>query len=150
MTPDSRQVTSSVIGSIAEWLFAMFPLVVVAIVTAYIGHSSLLLKSPEWAFGAAILSAQALFRFVGGIARARRIALDRVLLGVAVILVAVVGPANVVLVLVVISDLNERTTARGGLSDGLIVSQAIFFVLASALFIVLAAVANLWNQRTAG
>jgi len=128
----------------------MFPLVVVAIVTAYIGHSSLLLKSPEWAFGAAILSAQALFRFVGGIARARRIALDRVLLGVAVILVAVVGPANVVLVLVVISDLNERTTARGGLSDGLIVSQAIFFVLASALFIVLAAVANLWNQRTAG
>lgn len=125
-------------------MFAMLPLVVVSIVMASLGKAGHIFESPEWAFGAAILSAQALYRFVGGIARARKISLDRMLLGVALLLVGVVGPSHVVLVVVVIAETGDK-----GVSQGLAIAQTVFFWLASLLFILLAAAGNLWSTEKA-
>jgi hypothetical protein len=139
-----RETTTAIAGGIAEWIFAMLPLVVVGIVTIYLGQIELALDSPEWAFGAAILSAQALYRFVGGAIRARSISLERLLFGVAILLVGVVGPANVILVLVVIADIRDRT-----LSAGLCAAQLVWFGLASVVFVLLATISHIWSaQRT--
>lgn len=135
----SREVVTAVAGSTAEWIFAVLPLVVISIVMASLGKLHTIGESPEWAFGAAILSAQALYRFVGGVARARKISLDRMLLGVALLLVGVVGPANVLLVLVVVAEMRDKAVPHG-----LALAQAILFWLASLLFVVLAAAGNLW------
>jgi hypothetical protein len=137
-----KRVWSAIAVSVAEWLFVIFPLVVVSIVVLNIGEPSLLVRSQEWAFGAAILAAQALFRFVGGIARARRTSVNRVLLGVAIMLVAVVGPTNIILAMVVSSEARHQTLSRG-----LSISQSVFFWVSSVVFVVLAAVGNLWEER---
>jgi hypothetical protein len=138
-TPAGHALTA-VFASTAEWLFAMLPLVVVSIVMAHLGKVNNLIESQEWAFGAAILSAQALVRFVGGVARARKISLERVLLGIALILVGVVGPANVVLVLVLVGELRDHQVSRG-----LGLAQVFLFGAASILFVMLAAAGHLWS-----
>jgi hypothetical protein len=135
----SKEVVTALSGSLAEWIFAMLPLVVITIV-ATLGKLGSILESAEWAFGAAILSAQTLYRFVGGVARARRISLQRMLLGVALLLVGVVGPAHVVLVLVVTAEMRDKKVPHS-----LAVAQAVFFWVASALFVLLAAAAHLWS-----
>lgn len=52
----------------AEALFAIFPLVVIAIVFAYEGRFLDLLKTPEWSFAAAVLSGQSLVKLLSGVA----------------------------------------------------------------------------------
>lgn len=144
VTFSRREVATAFAGSLAEWIFAMLPLVVVSIVMANLGKLSEIYTSPEWAFGAAILSAQALYRFVGGVARARKISLERMLLGVALLLVAVVGPANMILVLVVMSEMKDHAVPHG-----LAVAQSVFFWVTSILFVLLATAAHLWTVDTA-
>jgi hypothetical protein len=139
--PPVRLVVTAITVSTAEWLFAMSPLVVVSIVMAHLGKFDRLPESAEWAFGAATLSAQALVRFVGGVARARKTSLERVLLGVALILVGVVGPANVILGLVLTGELQD-----GHVSDGLGFAQIVLFIVASVLFVILAAASHLWTN----
>jgi hypothetical protein len=134
-------VITAVAGSAAEWIFAMLPLVVIAIVMASVGKLNAIVESREWGLGAAILSAQALYRFVGGVARAKKISLDRMLLGVALLLVGIVGPTNVILVLVVVAEMRDKAVP-----EGLAVAQTVLFWLASLLFIFLAAAGNLWSM----
>jgi hypothetical protein len=139
--PSVRSVVTAITVSAAEWLFAMSPLVVVSIIVIHLGKFNRLPESAEWGFGAATLSAQALVRFVGGVARARKTSLERVLLGVALILVGVVGPANVVLGLVLTSEFQY-----GHVDDGLGMAQIFLFLVSSLLFVILAAASHLWTN----
>lgn len=56
-------------GAAAEVLFALLPLVFVAMVLLHKDHSTALLASPEWSFGAAILFGQAVVKFMTGLVR---------------------------------------------------------------------------------
>jgi len=141
MRHSTGEVFSAIAVSTAEWLFAMLPLVVVGIVMAHLGKFTHFTESAEWAFGAAVLSAQSLVRFVGGVARAKGMSLERVLLGLAVLLVVVLGPTNVILGLVVRAELEHP-----GKDHGLALTQVLLFCIASLLFISLAAASHLWSH----
>ena len=138
----SREVITAVSGGVAEWLFAVVPLLVVTIVLTHRGEGKHVLESSEWSFGAAVLAGQGLVRFVSGIVRARHLALDRVLLGVSAIFVFVVVPSNIILSLVLIDNENKQP-----ISSLLATGQTGLFFLASVLFIIAAAVSHLWTKR---
>ena len=76
----SREVVTAIAGALAEWLFAVVPFVVLSIVFTHRGHGSVVLESSEWSFGASVLAGQGLVRFVSGIAKAKYLSVDRVLL----------------------------------------------------------------------
>ena len=139
-----KDIKTAVFASLAEWLFAMLPLVVVAIVMGHLGRFHDLPESPEWSFGAAVLAAQALARFIGGVARARQISWNRVLFGIAGILVFLVVPANVVMAIVLLGELRGDHA-----SFGLGVAQVLLFAAASVVFVILATAGHLWaHHRT--
>jgi hypothetical protein len=137
----SREAFTAVSGALAEWFFAMLPLLVVTIVMTHLGKSSVVLESAEWAFGASILAGQALVRFFAGAVRARSLSMERVTLGISSILVFVVVPANIILALVIITEANDQH-----ISSLLATSQAGLFVLASVLFVFVASFAHLWTK----
>src|SRR3712207_7620614 len=56
-------------GAAAEVMFAVLPLLVVAMVLLHKEHSTALLASPEWSFGAAILFGQSVVKFMTSLAR---------------------------------------------------------------------------------
>src|SRR4051812_6810572 len=97
-------MAAAVAHGLTEWLFAMSPLIVVAIVMGDSCEFSRLFASPEWSFGASVLGGQALVRFAVGLSRSRRSSADRVLLAASALLVLYVVPANVVLALVIRSE----------------------------------------------
>lgn len=138
----SPEVFTAVAGALAEWFFAMLPLLVVTIVMTHLGQSSRVLESAEWAFGASILAGQALVRFVGGVVRVKKLSIDRVLLGISAILVFVVVPANIILALVVMAEASSQH-----ISSLLASAQAGLFLLSSVLFILVASFAHLWTRR---
>jgi hypothetical protein len=137
----SRDVTTALAGALAEWLFAVLPLLVVTIVMTHLGRASVVLESAEWAFGASILAGQALVRFVAGVVRAKKLSVNRVLLGVSAVLVFVVVPANIVLAVVIMAEVNEQH-----ITSLLATMQAGLFFVSSALFILVAASAHLWTR----
>lgn len=138
----SHQVLTAIAGAVAEWFFAMLPLLVVTIVLTHLGRSSMVLESAEWAFGASILAGQALVRLVAGVVRAKRLAIERVILGISTILVFVVVPANITLALVIITEASDQH-----ISSLLATAQAGLFLLSSVLFILIASFAHLWTRR---
>jgi hypothetical protein len=140
--PASAEIGTAIAGALAEWCFAMLPLLVVTIVMTHLGRSTVVLESPEWAFGASILAGQALMRFVVGVVRARKLSIERVMLGISSILVFVVVPANIILALVIMAEVDQKH-----ISSLLATAQAGLFVLSSALFILVASFAQLWSKR---
>ena len=58
-------------GAAAEVWFAVLPLLVVAMVLLHKDHSTALLASPEWSFGASILFGQSIVKFMTGLVRGR-------------------------------------------------------------------------------
>jgi hypothetical protein len=142
----SEEVITAIAGALAEWMFAILPLVVVAIVMLHIGSLPSTLQSPEWSFGASVLAGQALVRFVAGVARARKLSLERVLFGFSAVLVVLVGPANVILALVLLAEAQSGEHQVHGL---LAVIQTILFCLSSLVYILVAAVSHLWAKRSA-
>jgi hypothetical protein len=138
-----RDVVTAIAGALSEWLFAVLPLVVVALVWLHLGELSSVLESPEWAFGASVLAGLALVKFVVGVARAGGLSLERVLLGVAGVFVIVVVPANTVLVLVILSEAENHHVPIL-----LAVSQAALFCLSSLVFVFVGILAYLWTKRS--
>jgi hypothetical protein len=138
----SSEVKTAIAGALAEWCFAMLPLLVVTIVMTHLGRSAVVLESPEWAFGASILAGQALMRFVVGVVRARRLTMERVMLAIASMLVFVVVPANIILALVIMAEVDKKH-----ISSLLATVQAGLFVGASVLFILVATLAHLWSKE---
>jgi len=134
----SRQVVTSLASAAAEWLFAMSPLIVVAIVMAHLGKLNDIATSPEWSFGASVVASQSLVRFVVGVGRLRRTNIERLIFGVSSLLVCVVAPANVILALVIHSELHDKHV-----SSWLATVQVIVFAVASAVFVLFAATAHL-------
>lgn len=149
----SREVVTAFAGGFAEWLFAAVPLLVLSIVLGHRKNPTYVLDSAEWAFGASVLASQGLVRFVSGLIKARHLAVDRVLLGVSAILVFVVVPANIVLVLVLLDheELIDKVTKGvvelGHLTSTMVTAQVGLFVVASILFIVVAALGHLWARQ---
>ena|SRR5215468_2172617 len=141
----SRDVFTAIAGALAEWLFAVVPLIVLAIVLSHRHRGGDVFDSAEWSFGASVLAGQGLVRFVSGIVKARHLSVDRVLLGVSTIFVFIVVPANIVLALVLM-DREENPTEN--LSSLMVTGQAGLFLLASILFIVAAAFGHLWAKRS--
>jgi len=138
----SHQIWTAVAGAVAEWFFAVLPLLVVTIVMTHLGRSTMILESAEWAFGASILAGQALVRLVAGVVRAKKLAIERVILGISTILVLVVVPANITLALVIMAEANDQH-----ISSLLVTAQAGLFFFSSALFILIASFAHLWTRR---
>lgn len=113
----------------AEALFAVFPLVVVAIVFCYEGRFLALLKTPEWSFAAAVLSGQTLVKLLSGTANLEEVT-DYRFVGLvgASLFVLVLGPSIVTLTYIIMSE-----------STGLIVvfSQIFIFILSViSLFVI--------------
>src|SRR3977135_1011795 len=137
----SSEVRTAISGALAEWLFAIVPLMVLTIVMTHLGRSSVVLESAEWAFGASVLAGQALVRFVAGAVSAKTLLLNRVLLGVSVVFVFVVVPANVILALVIVDEAHKQS-----ISSLLATMQAGLFFIASVLFIIVSSFAHLWAR----
>lgn len=137
----SREVVTAIAGALAEWVFAMLPLLVVTIVMTHLGRSSVVLESPEWAFGASILACQALMKFHVGVVGAKKLSTQRVMLGTSTILVFFVVPVNVILAIVIIDQVEKQH-----ISSLLATTQAGLFLLSSALFILVASFGQLWTK----
>jgi hypothetical protein len=125
---------------LAEWLFAFLPLVTVGIVLAHVSEGSWsdVWESPEWSFGACVLAGQGVVRFVWGVAHARRVSLERALLGISLLVVGMVGPTQAILVLCLIDYHASRH-----LTAALTCLQIIAFVVASVAYLLIAAAAHL-------
>jgi len=141
----SRKVFTAVAGAIAEWLFAIVPLIVLSIVLSHLQHGGDVLESAEWSFGASVLAGQGVVRFVSGLVKGQHLSVDRVLLGVSAALVFVVVPANIVLALVL---MNKEEDPTKHLSSLMVTAQVSLFVVASLLFIVAASFGHLWARRS--
>jgi hypothetical protein len=141
----SRKVFTAVAGAIAEWLFAIVPLIVLSIVLSHLQHGGDVLESAEWSFGASVLAGQGVVRFVSGLVKGQDLSVDRVLLGVSAALVFVVVPANIVLALVL---MNKEENPTKHLSSLMVTGQVSLFVVASLLFIVAASFGHLWSRRS--
>ena len=141
----SRKVFTAVAGALAEWLFAIVPLIVLSIVLSHLQHGGDVLESAEWSFGASVLAGQGVVRFVSGLVKGQHLSVDRVLLGVSAALVFVVVPANIVLALVL---MNKEEDPTKHLSSLMVTGQVSLFVVASLLFIVAASFGHLWSRRS--
>jgi hypothetical protein len=138
-----KELVTAIAGALAEWLFAMLPIVVVMFVMAYLEKISHMPSSPEWAFGASVLAGQSISRFVAGVMQAGKLSLDRVSLGISILCVVIIVPANIILVLVIIhSETNDHH-----LTDFLAAVQIVLFCLSSVVFVLVATFAHLWVRR---
>jgi hypothetical protein len=139
---NSREISTAIAGGLAEWLFAILPLIVLTIVMAHLGKLSNVLESAEWSFGASILTGQSVVRFVAGALKARKLALPRVLLVISAVFVLIVVPSNTILALVLAGEFSHDPV-----SSLMATTQAGLFVIASLLFVLVAAFAHLWTRK---
>lgn len=139
-----KELITAVAGALAEWLFAMLPIVVVMFVMAYLEKLADMANSTEWAFGASVLAGQSISRFVTGVMQAGKLSMDRVSLGISVLCVGIIVPANIILVLVIVhSETNDHR-----LTELLAVVQVVLFCLASVVFVLVGTFAHLWIRRS--
>lgn len=128
-------------GLAAELTFAILPLLVVLMVVAHQRHSVHLFASPEWSFGSAILFGQSLVKFISGIVRGGGGSIGPIALLIALVVVFGLVPSLFVLTVTL-----QSFEARQDPTHGLQVVQVVLFCSASVLYIVLGAVAELWNK----
>jgi hypothetical protein len=88
----------------AELLFILLPFVVIAIVFGYRGQRERIISTPEWALAAAVLIGQSVTRLAAGTVGRSDVYTQRVVLAIAVIIVALLAPCLLVLVFVLTSE----------------------------------------------
>lgn len=135
-----QELRAAFCAGLAEWLFAFLPLVIVCIVMVNKKDWGSFWGSSEWSFGACILSGQAVVRFVYGVAHAKRVSLQKVMLGVSLLVVVVLGPVLVVLVLVL---LDTHKDEHHTLSAALAIAQNVGFWISSVVYLAITAAAHL-------
>ena len=128
-------------GLAAEVAFAVLPLVVVLIVVGHAGHSTALLASPEWSFGAAIIYGQALAKFVAGLARGGGAAMGPVTLTVALLVVFGLVPSLLFLTMT-LQAIEEAQEVAMYLRIG----QVILFGGGALAYVLLGAVGEMWRK----
>ncbi|HEY2321610.1 MAG TPA: hypothetical protein VGJ82_01990 [Thermoanaerobaculia bacterium] len=133
------ETVDAVAGVAAELMFALLPLLVVAIIMVYRGESSRVFTSAEWSFGSAILCGQALVKFVSGLARARQPNWHRVAFAVAALFVFGVVPALTVLALMILSEKSPQVWLDR--------AQIVVFLLSMAEFFIFGTIGDLWHER---
>ncbi len=126
----------------AELCFALLPLLVLVLVKFYL-HNSVaeVLASPEWSFGSAILSGQALVRIVSGLSQGLRHNTPRLALVVATFFVFAIVPALVVLALVIVAEAH--------VPRWLVILQVCMFATSATAFVLLGSLGHLWAERSA-
>lgn len=138
MTERGRIIT----GLAAEVAFAVFPLLVVLMVTFRMEHPFGLFASPEWSFGAAILIGQTIVKFVSGLMERREPGRGPVALALALLLVFGLAPAVVILVITL-----QAFEAR--LDPGLWIKlgQVLIFTGAAIVYLLLGTVGELLRRN---
>jgi hypothetical protein len=120
-----------------EAFFAVLPLFILPLV---LRHSSIwhILGSPEWSFGAAVLSGQALVKFVSGMTRGQSRNTDRVGLAVAALFVFAVAPCLAVL--------GEILKDEKHVDHPLIVIQMGLFAASLVIFFFFGTIGHMWQR----
>jgi len=118
----------------AELLFTFLPFLVIFLVLAYTQEIPRMLYLPEWSFAAAILSGQAIVKFILGLLEfGDRVNLGIVALVVTATIVVILAPSLVVLSLILVT---------GSSPTWLAIMQIVLFVLAVVLFLFLGRVSH--------
>ena len=129
-------------GLAAEVAFAVLPLFVVLMVLAHADHSRHLFMSPEWSFGAAILSGQSLMKFVSGLARGGKAAKGPVALVLALVIVFGLVPSLLVLYITL-----QTREANADPSRWLQFFQVVLFGGAAAMYLLLGTIGETWTRQ---
>ena len=133
-TDDSPRFRDLLLGPVPEFLFVLLPLVILAIVFVEAGKvPRLILASPEWAFGAAVLFGQAITKLVSGTSRQGVRRWDWLVLIIAVVIVIGLAPSLTVLALIL------KDEAPG---NGLVAAQLILFIAGAVVFFLLGALGH--------
>jgi hypothetical protein len=127
----------------AETLFSCLPLVVVLAVLSQAGHARLYWASPEWSFGASILFAQSIVRFVNGLIRAG----GRTVGGPVAFTIAIVVVLGLVPSLTVLTMTLQTIESRQFVSPWLQSFQVLLFVLSIAAYLLLGTVSEVIVAR---
>jgi hypothetical protein len=139
-------LSSAAVNALPELVFAVLPLVVLALVLAYLRKTGLhILSSPEWAFGSAVLFGQAIVRFVSGLIRSGRADNEMVALVVSLLLVLGLVPALIVLALV----LHASEGSHSEMPHWLIMLQIFQFVGAIIVYLFFGGMGGLWLHSEA-
>src|SRR5882672_5298110 len=116
---------------LGELLLTVLPLIVLAMVGLTLGKGWVhVIQSPEWAFGAAVLFGQTVFKLVAGVIKGGSQLWEEIGLIVVLVIVAGLVPSLVVLALRLTVD---TPTAA------MTISQSVLFLLSAIVFLVLGA-----------
>src|SRR5947207_3088932 len=102
--PDSDAVANGMYGAVAEILFVVLPLLVIAIVFVSRAHAGSIWLSVEWSFAASVLLGQAVVKLIRALVERGGFHGERVGLIAAVILVLGLVPSLVVLSLILLRE----------------------------------------------
>jgi hypothetical protein len=123
-----------ILTPLAEFLFVLLPLLVLAIVDLSNGKSyDEVLASPEWSFGAAILFGQTIFKLVAGTLRAKAGGWEPIALTVALLIVLGLVPS-----LIVLAEVLTKSPA----GRGLVIFQISMFLFGAIFFLVLGCISH--------
>lgn len=139
-----RHIWTALAGGATEWLFAILPLIIISIVMIHLQQIDEIFSVPEWAFGASVLGSQALVKFVGGVSRTANLSLERVVFVATLIVVTIIGPANIVLALGILHAMGGQTS----LSTALIMLQGILFAMATIAYFLMSVLSHLWSTQS--
>jgi hypothetical protein len=135
-TTNLRAFRHALLATMAEFLFVLLPLVVLAFVLLMTENKTHnLMTTPEWSFGAAILFGQAVQKVAAASARTQAYAWEKTTLLVSVLLIFGLVPSLITLALVInAEDLHGTST--------LAYCQIILFALGSLVFMILGSVSH--------
>ncbi|RJP78601.1 MAG: hypothetical protein C4522_12560 [Desulfobacteraceae bacterium] len=121
-------------ASISEFLFIVFPFVVIFIISLYISDTKPFIAKPEWAVAASILFGQSLVKWVSGIAAQKKSAVvSRVAFVVTLVIVCGLLPSIIVLTLLLITPSSPTW---------LNLTQIALFIIATVVFFLLGGLGN--------
>ncbi len=130
-------------AQVAEVLFSCLPLIVVLGVLFQGGHTPTYFASPEWSFGACILFAQTVVRFVTGLMRAG----GRAVSGPVACAIAVVVVLGLVPSLLVLTMTLQTLDSGTRVSPWLQLFQVLLFLLSAIAYVLLGTVGEVMAAR---
>jgi len=140
--PEETAFNEAIVASSPELLFAVLPLVVVAIVLRHMGDGWMSVAgSAEWSFGTSILFGQSVVKLVAGVARSTLSAWAPVALTVALVMVLGLVPSIVVLVLVLQVEHPKHPPTP------LVIAQLTLFSLSMVCFLVLGSIGDVLASK---
>jgi hypothetical protein len=114
-------------GILAEYLFILLPLIVLALVRFFRGSFANVWSTPEWSFAASVLFGQTIVKFVSGVTNLDyRVSWQVVGLSVTIMIVLGLVPALVVLSFALVAEQQTLSLA---------VAQLVLFGVATFLFL---------------